>query len=188
MLSRLLRGVERLAVWLAGCGSAVKLDEAPVEDRNAAGATGQGGAESGVDPRAVTGVQVPGMDTQQPEARRQLRVAQLEPDVGPLRLDQVGHLAGHLAGQDRLARRREKHRQRHTPRPLARNTPVRPRLDRARNPVAPPRRQPLDPLDLLECLGTQPVDRNEKLLHRTEDDRRLRTPAVRVRMPVNLPA
>jgi peptidoglycan-associated lipoprotein len=57
-----------LLASLAACGSSVKLDEAPVEDRNAAGATGQGGAESGVDPRAVTGVQVPGMDTQQPAA------------------------------------------------------------------------------------------------------------------------
>lgn len=57
-----------LVASLAACGSSVKLDEAPVEDRNAAGAAGQGGAESGVDPRAVTGVQVPGMDSQQPAA------------------------------------------------------------------------------------------------------------------------
>ena len=59
-----------LAASLAACGSSVKLDEAPVEDRNTSstGQTGQEGAGTGVDPRAVTGVQVPGMDTQQPQA------------------------------------------------------------------------------------------------------------------------
>lgn len=59
-----------LLASLAACGSSVKLDEAPVEDRNTTG-TGQTnpeGAGSGVDPRGVTGVQVPGMDTQQPAA------------------------------------------------------------------------------------------------------------------------
>jgi peptidoglycan-associated lipoprotein len=59
-----------LLASLAACGSSVKLDEAPVEDRNATG-TGQtapGGAGTGVDPRAVTGVQVPGMDSPQPAA------------------------------------------------------------------------------------------------------------------------
>ena len=59
-----------LLASLAACGSSVKLDEAPVEDRNTTG-TGQtagGGAGAGVDPRAVTGVQVPGMDSPQPAA------------------------------------------------------------------------------------------------------------------------
>ncbi len=57
-----------LALSLAACGSNVKLDEAPIEDRGAgAGAAGmQGGAGSGVDPSGVSGVQVPGIDTQQP--------------------------------------------------------------------------------------------------------------------------
>ena len=59
-----------LVASLAACGSSVKLDEAPVEDRGAASATGAGagGAESGVDSRDVTGVQVPGMDGEQPAA------------------------------------------------------------------------------------------------------------------------
>lgn len=59
-----------LVASLAACGSSVKLDEAPVEDRNTTttGQTGQEGAGSGVDPRGVTGVQVPGMDTEQPAA------------------------------------------------------------------------------------------------------------------------
>ena len=58
-----------LVASLAACGSSVKLDEAPVEDRNTStGQTGQEGAGSGVDPRGVAGVQVPGMDTQQPAA------------------------------------------------------------------------------------------------------------------------
>jgi peptidoglycan-associated lipoprotein len=50
---------------LTACGSSVKLDEAPVEDRNTKVAPAQD-PTTGVDPRAVTGVQVPGMDSQQP--------------------------------------------------------------------------------------------------------------------------
>ena len=58
-----------LVASLAACGSSVKLDEAPVEDRNTTtGQAGQDGSGTGVDPRGVTGVQVPGMDTQQPAA------------------------------------------------------------------------------------------------------------------------
>lgn len=56
---------------LAACGSSVKLDDVPVEDRTGGGAAGQagaGGTGSGVDPRGVSGVEVPGMDSQQPEA------------------------------------------------------------------------------------------------------------------------
>ncbi len=57
-----------LLASLAACGSSVKLDEAPVEDRNAT-AAGQGagaGADTGVDSRNVATVQVPGIDTPQP--------------------------------------------------------------------------------------------------------------------------
>lgn len=58
-----------LVATLAACGSSVKLDEAPVEDRNTTtGQTGQEGTGSAVDPRGVSGVQVPGMDAQQPAA------------------------------------------------------------------------------------------------------------------------
>ncbi|MDP2406583.1 MAG: peptidoglycan-associated lipoprotein Pal [Hydrogenophaga sp.] len=56
---------------LVACGSSVKLDDVPVEDRTgggAAGLAGAGGTGSGVDPRGVSGVEVPGMDSQQPEA------------------------------------------------------------------------------------------------------------------------
>lgn len=59
-----------LVASLTACGSSVKLDEAPVEDRNttSTGAAGQEGNASGVDPRGVAGVQVEGMETQQPAA------------------------------------------------------------------------------------------------------------------------
>ena len=56
---------------LGACSSGVKLDEAKVEDRNAIGIAGQGGAGgagSAVDPRTVAGVQVTGTETQQPDA------------------------------------------------------------------------------------------------------------------------
>ena len=60
-----------VVVALAACSSGVKLDEAPVEDLAggvAVGQAGDGGATSGVDARGVTGVEVPGMDIQQPDA------------------------------------------------------------------------------------------------------------------------
>lgn len=81
-----------LLASLAACGSSVKLDEAPVEDRNAAatGAAGQGGAESGVDSRAVTGVQVPGMDSQQPAALS--RVVYFDYDSFEVRSEYTGAL------------------------------------------------------------------------------------------------
>lgn len=57
-----------LVVSLTACGSSVKLDDVPVEDRGTStgAANGQGGQGSGVDPNGVAGVEVPGMDSQQP--------------------------------------------------------------------------------------------------------------------------
>ncbi|MBW8317054.1 MAG: peptidoglycan-associated lipoprotein Pal, partial [Hydrogenophaga sp.] len=54
----------------AAWGSRFMLDDVPVDARpgGAAGQAGQGGAGSGVDPRGVSGVEVPSMDSQQPEA------------------------------------------------------------------------------------------------------------------------
>jgi len=59
---------------LAACSSGVKLDEAPVEDRagGAAAAGDGGGATSGVDARGVAGLEVPGMDVQQPGSMARL--------------------------------------------------------------------------------------------------------------------
>ncbi len=57
------------AAVLAACGSNVRLDEPPVEDRSgtaAGGAAGAGGQGSGVDPRGVAGVQVPSSTSAQP--------------------------------------------------------------------------------------------------------------------------
>lgn len=81
-----------LAASLAACGSSVKLDEAPVEDRNTSstGQAGQEGAGTGVDPRGVTGVQVPGMDTQQPEALS--RIVYFDYDSFEVRSEYTGAL------------------------------------------------------------------------------------------------
>ncbi|MGX5653018.1 peptidoglycan-associated lipoprotein Pal [Hydrogenophaga borbori] len=67
-LSGLLAALIAAAV-LAACGSNVRLDEPPVEDRSgtaAGGAAGAGGQGSGVDPRGVAGVQVPSSTSAQP--------------------------------------------------------------------------------------------------------------------------
>lgn len=60
--------IAAVVVTLAACGSSVKLDEAPVEDRNAttADATGQQSGQSGMDQGSLNGVNVPGIDTPQP--------------------------------------------------------------------------------------------------------------------------
>lgn len=65
---RLVAGLGLVAV-LAACGSNVKLDNVPVEDRtgSAAGA-GAGGQSGAVDPRGVSGVSVAGADATQPSA------------------------------------------------------------------------------------------------------------------------
>jgi peptidoglycan-associated lipoprotein len=67
---RLIAGLGLVAV-LAACGSNVKLDDVPVEDRTggAAGAgAGAGGQSGAVDPRGVSGVSVAGADAAQPSA------------------------------------------------------------------------------------------------------------------------
>ncbi len=86
-----------LAFSLAACGSNVKLDEAPIEDRGAAaGAAGtQGGAGSGVDPSGVSGVQVPGIDTQQPA--NMARVVYFDYDSFEVRQEFMGALEANAA-------------------------------------------------------------------------------------------
>jgi peptidoglycan-associated lipoprotein len=67
---RMIAGLGLVAV-LAACGSNVKLDNVPVEDRTggAAGAgAGAGGQSGAVDPRGVSGVSVNGADAAQPGA------------------------------------------------------------------------------------------------------------------------
>lgn len=66
---RLVVGLGLVAV-LAACGSGVKLDDVPVEDRKgtAAGAGAGGGQSGAVDPRGVSGVAVNGSDAAQPGA------------------------------------------------------------------------------------------------------------------------
>ena len=67
-ISGLLAALTISAV-LAACGSKVRLNEPPVEDRSGTAAgqgAGAGGQGSGVDQRGVTGVQVPGSNATQP--------------------------------------------------------------------------------------------------------------------------
>ncbi|MBX3610204.1 MAG: peptidoglycan-associated lipoprotein Pal [Hydrogenophaga sp.] len=59
---------------LVACGSNVRLDQPPVEDRSgtAAGGAGAGGQGSGVDQRGVTGVQVPSNGGDQPASMQRV--------------------------------------------------------------------------------------------------------------------
>jgi peptidoglycan-associated lipoprotein len=56
-----------LVAALTACGSSVKLEDAPVEDRNTS-TLPSGDGTTGVDPRNVAEVQVPGIDVPQPAA------------------------------------------------------------------------------------------------------------------------
>lgn len=60
---------------LVACGSNVRLDKPPVDDRSgtaAGGAGGAGGQGSGVDQRGVAGVQVPSGTSSQPESMQRI--------------------------------------------------------------------------------------------------------------------
>jgi peptidoglycan-associated lipoprotein len=74
---------------LAACGSSVTLEDAPVEDRNTS--TGQAGnGTTGVDPRNVAEVQVPGIDVPQPAALA--RVVYFDYDSFAVRADSTSVL------------------------------------------------------------------------------------------------
>src|SRR5207253_4927326 len=60
--------------------------------------------------------------------------------------------------------------------------PVWPRFDRAGNPVFTPPRNPLDLRDRVQRSCAQIIDPNKELIDRTEDDRRLRAPAIGIAM------
>ena len=121
----------------------------------------------------------------QTETAGEFGIALLEPEVRALVLDRIGDLARKLGREDRLAIGAEENRQRHAPGALTRDAPIGSRLDRAIDAVAAPRGKPLDLVDLLKRLTPQSFERNEELLDRAENDRRLRAPAMRVRMFVN---
>jgi peptidoglycan-associated lipoprotein len=74
---------------LAACCSSVKLEDAPVEDRNTS--TGHAGdGTTGVDPRNVAEVQVPGIDVPQPAALS--RVVYFDYDSFAVRADSTAVL------------------------------------------------------------------------------------------------
>ncbi len=61
------------SVALVACGSNVRLDQPPVSDATGTAAGGAaGGQGSGVDPRGVAGVQVPGAGSTQPAAMQRV--------------------------------------------------------------------------------------------------------------------
>lgn len=75
---------------LGACSSGVKLDEAPVEDRNAGMATGNGAAGNGADSRVVTPVEVTGSDIQQPDSMA--RIVYFDYDSFEVRADYAATL------------------------------------------------------------------------------------------------
>jgi peptidoglycan-associated lipoprotein len=75
---------------LGACSSGVKLDEAPVEDRNAGTATGSGAAGSGADSRVVTPVEVTGSEMKQPDSMA--RIVYFDYDSFEVRADYAATL------------------------------------------------------------------------------------------------
>ena len=111
-----------------------------------------------------------------------------KPEVGAVLLDRVGDLARDGAVHEHAAVGGVEHRQGHAPGALAADAPVRAAFDRAVDAVAAPGGQPVDRVDGLQRVLAEIVDADEELLDRTEQDRRLRAPAVRVLVDVLLVA
>ena len=144
-------------------------------------------AAAGINPD-VQGVPALARALGQAQALHQLRFLELEPDVGSLTLHQIGYLADQLRVQEDFSPGREEDRQGHAPGALATDAPVRPRLHRATDPVPPPVGEPLGLVDLLQGDLPQPFQRNEKLLHRPENNGGLGAPAMRVVVLIILPS
>ena len=118
----------------------------------------------------------------QAEARGQLRIAVLEPEVGAFGLHQVRDAMRQLRRQDGLALGIVEDRQRHTPGALPRDAPIRAGFHGAMDPVAAPGGQPFDAVDLFHRLAAQCLQRDKELFDGAENDRRLGTPAMRIGM------
>ena len=97
-----------------------------------------------------------------------------KPEIRPARLGQVGHLARESRVDHGLVSLGiVENGKRNTPGALARDAPVRARLDRSENAVAAPVREPADRVDLLQRGLAKRVDADEKLRYRAENDGRL---------------
>src|SRR5256714_7582267 len=122
----------------------------------------------------------------QPEFTGKRGVIKFEPDVRAAFLDDVRQLPDNFWIEDRFAFWRIKNRQRYAPTALTRDHPIRPRFDRARDPVLAPGRNPFHAFDRGERIRAQIVDPDEELFDGAEDDRRLRAPAIRIGVLVRL--
>ncbi len=140
---------------------------------------------AGVDPD-IDRVGAMASSFRQSELARERRVIQFKPDVRAALLNNVRQFADPLRIENRFAGRRIESRQRHAPAPLARDHPVGPRFYGARNPVLAPGRNPVHGFDRCQRIAPEGVDANEELFDCAKDDRRLRAPAIRIRMLVNL--
>ncbi len=101
-----------------------------------------------------------------------------EPDARAFLLDEVGECAHDLFAQERLLALAIENGQGNAPGALARDAPVGPGFDRAADAVAAVLGNPLHAVDGRERVGAEGVDLDEPLLHRAENDGRLRAPAV----------
>ncbi len=123
---------------------------------------------------------------------REQRLGRLgEPHVRALCADDLDHGAHARGRHQRLATRRVEGGDGQAPRTLARDAPVRPRLEHASQPIPPPRGVELHVARdrvhrhlaqaLLVALG-RPIDAHEPLLGAAEDHGRLAPPVVRIRV------
>ena len=105
------------------------------------------------------------------------------PGLDALLLELVGNPAHERWRHERLAALLAvEDRDGHAPGALARQAPVGPVLDHVVDALAPPSRDPANPVDLVEGAAAQPVvvEREEPLVGGPEDHRPVAAPAVRV--------
>ena len=145
------------------------------------GALAQDGfvAEAGIDPDIERVVAARGASGEADE-RGPGGIVEFEPGVRSFFRKDLGDFGDDRGVEDRFAAFGVENRERDAPSALARDAPVGAGFDCATNAVAAPVGNPICGVDLAQGGLAEVVDSDEKLLHRAEEDRRFRAPAVRV--------
>ena len=120
-------------------------------------------------------------------ARRQSKffckigIAQFKPNVRAALSNEISELADDFCIENCFVFLGIKNGKRHAPASLSGNHPIGTRFDRACDAVLTPRRNPFHfAANRFKRSGTQIIDTNKELLDIAKDDRRFRTPAVRI--------
>ena len=136
-------------------------------------------AEAGINPDIERVIAARGAGGETDEVRPS-GIVEFEPRVGSFFRKNLGDFVDDGGVEDWLVFVVVENRKRHAPGALARDAPVGAGFHRAANAVAAPMRNPLCAVHLAKRGLADPVDADEKLLHRAEEDGCFGAPAVGV--------